>query len=76
MLWPEILIPHSALSNVRLLTGNSHPKLAQSVAQKLSVKLMDCVVTAFGNTETRIKPGNNEENTFRGKDIFILQTEN
>jgi ribose-phosphate pyrophosphokinase len=36
--------------------------------------LMECPVTTFSNTESRIKPSAGEENTFRGKHMFVIQT--
>ena len=62
------------LENVRLITGNSHKTLATDIAAKLGIKLSECTVTSFSNTETRIKPSVDAESTFRGKDIFILFT--
>lgn len=73
-MWPSVNVGTKDLSSVRLLTGSSHPKLAGAVADSLGIKLMECVVTSFSNTETRIKPSSAEESTFRGKHIFILQT--
>lgn len=64
----------SALKNVKLLAGNSHPKLAKLVASHLGMSLSPCDITYFRNTETRIKNTTDESETFRGKDIFIIQT--
>lgn len=38
------------------------------------VNRYDCKVTTFSNTETRIKPSDEESATFRGKDIIIVQS--
>jgi len=62
------------LENVRLVAGNSHPELAKSIADELGIKLIDCGISYFSNTETRIKPTAQANETFRGKSVFILQT--
>ena len=63
-----------AMADVRLVAGNSHPELAKRVSEYLGLPLTDCGISYFSNTETRIKPGATAESTFRGKSIFIIQT--
>lgn len=63
-----------ALSNIRLVAGNSHPTLAKRVAHELGIPLTDGGVSYFSNSETRINPDAAPEGTFRGKSVFILQT--
>lgn len=73
-MWPKLSFSPDWLENVRLITGRSHPELANAVAKDLGIRLMDCTVTTFSNTESRIKPSTGEDNTFRGKHMFVLQT--
>jgi ribose-phosphate pyrophosphokinase len=63
-----------ALHDVRLVTGSSHPELAQEVARQVGVPLTDMGVSYFSNTETRVKPTSDPASTFRGKRVFIIQT--
>src|SRR3989304_8403615 len=56
--------------NMKLITGNSHITLANSLANSLNIKLIDCTVKKFSNTEIDVKI--NE--SIRNEDIFILQT--
>lgn len=62
------------LGDVRLVCGSSHPELAQAVATSLGIPLTDMGVSYFSNTETRIKPTDDPNSTFRGKRVFLLQT--
>lgn len=48
--------------------------LANKIAEALGIQLYDCKATTFSNSETRIKPSEEESATFRGRDIFIVQT--
>ncbi len=55
---------------MKLITGNSHPTLANSLAKKLGIALIDCSAKKFSNTEIEIKIKEN----VRNEDIYILQT--
>ncbi|GAA5870197.1 hypothetical protein JCM3774_002618 [Rhodotorula dairenensis] len=57
-------------SSIKLLTGNSHPELAQMVAQKLGIPLTECTVKKFSDNETSVQIGE----SVREEDVFILQT--
>lgn len=46
----------SRMSTIKLLTGNSHPKLAELVASRLGTELVKCKVGKFANQETRCGP--------------------
>lgn len=53
-----------------ILTGNSNPKLAESIVKYLKRDLTECVVKQFSNTETCVWI---EENV-RNCDVVIIQT--
>ncbi|KAI0818655.1 phosphoribosyl pyrophosphokinase [Irpex lacteus] len=57
-------------NSVRLLTGNSHPELAQAVAERLNVLLTPCTVKKFSNGEINVKISE----SIRDEDVFILQS--
>ncbi|KAG1679212.1 Phosphoribosyl pyrophosphate synthase-associated protein 2 [Nymphon striatum] len=58
------------VSEMILLSGNSHPDLAELVASRLSLKLGDCSVIQSTNKETTVQIGD----SVRGKDVYIIQT--
>jgi ribose-phosphate pyrophosphokinase len=55
---------------MKLITGNSHPTLAVSLAKCLAIPLVNCTVQKFSNTEIEVKINEN----VRNEHIFILQT--
>ncbi|KAM0750168.1 phosphoribosyl pyrophosphokinase [Meredithblackwellia eburnea MCA 4105] len=57
-------------SSIKLLTGNSHPELAQAVADRLGIPLTKCTVKKFSDNETSVSIGE----SVREEDVFILQT--
>ncbi|TDL20229.1 phosphoribosyl pyrophosphokinase [Rickenella mellea] len=57
-------------NSIRILTGNSHPELAQAVAERLNIPLTPCIVKKFSNGETNVKIGE----SVRDEDVFILQS--
>ncbi|KAL5512010.1 PRS4 [Sanghuangporus vaninii] len=57
-------------NSIKLLAGNSHPELAQSVAERLNIQLTPCVVRKFSNGETSVKIGE----SVREEDVFIIQS--
>ncbi|MCS7263023.1 MAG: ribose-phosphate pyrophosphokinase [Aquificaceae bacterium] len=56
--------------SIKLITGNSNPKLAQEVAEHLGIPLSDVVVGRFSDGEVRISI--NE--SMRGEDVFVIQS--
>lgn len=56
--------------NARIICGNSHPGLAKDLSNLLGIKLVDCELQYFSNSE--IRPVIKE--SIRGKNIFIIQT--
>ena len=60
------------MSNIKLIAGSSHLKLAQLVSKQLDIPLCDCVLEKFSNSEIRIEIKENIRNT----DVFIIQTGN
>lgn len=59
-------------NNFKIFAGNSHPKLAQDIADILGMKLGDCKVGTFSDGEIFVET--NE--TVRGCDVFIIQSTN
>ena len=57
------------MSNLRILSGNSNPKLAADIAKALGVTALAAKVGQFNNGETQVMI----EESIRGKDIFIIQ---
>jgi len=57
-------------NSIRLLAGNSHPELAQSIADRLNITLTECVVKKFSNGEIDVKI----KESVRDEDVFILQS--
>ncbi len=61
-----------AFSNMKLFAGNSHPELAQEIADHLGVELGKATVTKFSDGEISVSIWE----SVRGKDCFILQSTN
>ncbi|KIM87359.1 hypothetical protein PILCRDRAFT_273175 [Piloderma croceum F 1598] len=57
-------------NSVRLLAGNSHPELAQAVAERLGVPLTPCTVGRFSCGEINVKISE----SVREEDVFIIQS--
>lgn len=61
---------HNTGNSIKLLTGNSHPKLAEAVAQRLGIQLTPCHVSKFLSLETSVQI----HSSVRDEDVFILQS--
>jgi ribose-phosphate pyrophosphokinase len=59
-----------SLNDIRIFSGNSNRPLADKIAQKLGLKVCECTIDEFSNTEIRIIP--NE--SVRKKNVYIVQT--
>lgn len=59
-----------ARKDLRIITGNHHPKLAQSIARRLGVPLTPVNLTRFANGEIKCQI----LESVRGADVFIVQT--
>ena len=57
------------MSNLRILSGNSNPKLAADIAKALGVTPLAAKVGHFNNGETQVMI----EESIRGQEIFIIQ---
>ncbi|TRM55510.1 phosphoribosyltransferase-like protein [Schizophyllum amplum] len=57
-------------NSIRILTGNSHPDLANSVSERLNIPLVPCTVKQFSNGEINVKISE----SVRDEDVFIIQT--
>uniref|UniRef100_A0A8H8CLK8 Ribose-phosphate pyrophosphokinase n=1 Tax=Psilocybe cubensis TaxID=181762 RepID=A0A8H8CLK8_PSICU len=53
-----------------ILAGNSHPELAQAVAERLNVPLVPVTVKKFSNGEINVKISE----SVRDEDVFIIQS--
>ena len=58
------------LKNIKIFTGNSHPELAQSIADKLGLPLGNSRVGTFSDGEISV----DINETVRGCDVFIIQS--
>ena len=58
------------LDNIRLISGNSHKKLAQDISKILNKPLVDCSIKDFSNTEIKVDINEN----IRNKHIFIIES--
>jgi len=57
-------------NSIRILTGNSHPELAQKVAERLNVPLVPVTAKKFSNGEINVKISE----SVRDEDVFIIQS--
>ncbi|XP_030554038.1 phosphoribosyl pyrophosphate synthase-associated protein 2 isoform X4 [Drosophila novamexicana] len=57
-------------SDIVIINGNSHPDLANSVAERMGIKNGGCSVFHKSNRETIVEISD----SVRGKDIYIIQT--
>ncbi|VVD04551.1 unnamed protein product [Leptidea sinapis] len=57
-------------SDIIIISGNSHPELAESVANRLGVRKGGCSVYHKTNRETMVEIAD----SIRGKNIYIIQT--
>lgn len=63
-------MPNDAFANLRLFTCNSHPELAEEIAEHMGVELGKATVTKFSDGETSVSIWD----SVRGKDCFIIQS--
>lgn len=56
------------MRNLRVITGNSNPKLAEEVCSHLGIELTPCRVGSFANGESNVKI----LNSIRGDDVFVI----
>ncbi|KAG8838955.1 hypothetical protein FRC18_001774 [Serendipita sp. 400] len=57
-------------NTIKFLAGNSHPELAQLIADRLGIPLLPTTVKKFSNGETSVRI----HESVRDEDVFILQT--
>lgn len=58
------------MSNLKLFSGTSHPKLAKEIAENLGIELSEMEISRFACGEIYTKP----LESVRGADVFIVQT--
>lgn len=61
---------HKTPNSIRLIAGNSHPKLAELVACKLGINLARVGAFQYTNKETAVAVGE----SVRDEDVYIIQT--
>ena len=61
---------NEAFANLRLFACNSHPELAQEIAEHMGVELSKSTVTKFSDGEISVSIWE----SVRGKDCFIIQS--
>lgn len=59
-----------ATNSVKLITGNSHPKLAMLVAERLGIQIAKTMCLNYSNQETSVTVGE----SVRDEDVFIIQS--
>ncbi|SHH52644.1 ribose-phosphate diphosphokinase [Tepidibacter thalassicus] len=59
-------------SEIKILTGNSNPELAEKIAKDLGVSLAKAKVCTFSDGEISVNIGE----TVRGTDVFVIQSTN
>lgn len=57
-------------NNIRVLTGNSNPLLAQKICEHMGVSLGQALVATFSDGEIRVEIADN----VRGRDVFLIQS--
>ncbi|KAJ3109503.1 ribose-phosphate pyrophosphokinase [Phlyctochytrium planicorne] len=58
------------MRNIIVLSGTSHPRLAEAICQRLGVPLGQCTLTKFSNQETNVAIGE----SVRNADVYIVQS--
>ena len=58
------------MRGVKIFAGNSHPRLTQSICERLGIAPAKCELSSFSNGETSVRIGT----SIRGKDVFIVQS--
>ncbi|KAJ1919402.1 ribose phosphate diphosphokinase subunit prs4 [Mycoemilia scoparia] len=59
-----------ATNSIRILSGNSHPVLAELIAKRLGLDLSNVTVSKYSNQETAVTIGE----SVRDEDVFIIQS--
>jgi ribose-phosphate pyrophosphokinase len=62
---------NNSMKRMQLVSGRSHPKLAQEIADCLGIKLSEILIENFANGEIRVR----FQQSVRGDDVFIIQTQ-
>jgi ribose-phosphate pyrophosphokinase len=57
-------------NSIKLIAGNSHPKLAKLISQKLGIELAKVGAFQYSNQETAVAVGE----SLRDEDVYIIQT--
>ena len=58
------------MRNISILSGTSHPKLAESICQRLGIPLSKATLSKFSNKETNVSIGE----SVRDVDVYIVQS--
>ena len=57
-------------NSIKLIAGNSHPELCESIAQRLSLSIAKIGAFQYTNQETAVVVGE----SVRDEDVYIIQT--
>jgi len=60
----------SNVMDLTILSGSSHPALAQAIGKRLGVTLASATFTRFSNENIKVRI----DESVRGKDVFVVQT--
>ncbi|KAI8821525.1 phosphoribosyltransferase-like protein [Fimicolochytrium jonesii] len=58
------------MRDLTVLSGSSHPRLAQAICERLGVPLGSCTLSKFSNKETNVEV----RESVREQDVFIIQS--
>src|SRR5665811_427181 len=58
------------MPNIKVISGSSHPDLAQKIVDRLGIDLGKVVTKKFSNLETCVEIGE----SVRGEDVYIVQS--
>lgn len=58
------------MSKLKIITGNSNPAFAQSIAEAAGLKLGDCMISRFADGESQVEI----HESVRGCDVFVIQS--
>jgi ribose-phosphate pyrophosphokinase len=67
---PSHWIERGPQKRLMVVSGRSHPELAERIAEQLGVELSEVELASFANGETYVR----YDESIRGADLFIIQT--
>lgn len=61
---------HTSQNSIKLISGNSHPELSNSIAERIGISLAKVGAFQYTNRETAVAVGE----SVRDEDVYIIQT--